>query len=166
MTLTEDLIMAVKTLRPAPLTDAGRARLSAELNALRNEREPQLAALMHDARSQASAAEEGDYMALQEEIARVQGRIQEIEHSLAAERLDESTNADGVVTVGSAVTARDNAGRTHNFVIVSPVEADAGRGQISSASPIGSALLGKRAGEEVSVQAPAGLRTFTLLQVA
>lgn len=157
--------MTTKIRRPAPLTDAGRERLSAELTFLRLTREPQLAAQLHDARDQASAWEEGDYMALQEEIMRVQGRIQELEASLAAERADTSTVPAGVVAIGSKVVARDASGREHSFVIVSPVEADASRGHISAASPIGAALLGMRAGLTVNVKVPAGMRTFTVVSV-
>src|SRR5581483_12265989 len=92
----EAITMAMKTRRPAPLTDAGRARLREELDDLRLVREPQIAALLHEARDQASAAEEGDYMALQEELARIQGRIQELERSLAAERVEEAARPAGV----------------------------------------------------------------------
>ncbi|MFN8559643.1 MAG: GreA/GreB family elongation factor [Dehalococcoidia bacterium] len=157
--------MSTKIQRPAPLTDAGRARLREELNQLRLVREPEIAAQLHEARSQATAWEEGDFMALQEDLARVQGRIIQLERSLAAERLDESAHPVGAVGIGSRVTVRDNTGREHTFVIVSPVEADAGRGHISAQSPIGAALVGGRAGAEVSVKAPAGMRAFTILSV-
>jgi len=157
--------MAMKTQRPAPLTDAGRARLREELDDLRLVREPQIAALLHEARDQASAAEEGDYMALQEELARIQGRIQELERSLAAERVEEAARPAGVVGIGSQVTVIDPAGRRQTFVIVSPVEADPSRGHISAASPIGAALVGRRAGDQVTVKVPAGLRSFTLENV-
>ena len=158
--------MAMKIQQPAPLTDAGRARLCEELEHLRLVREPEIAALLHEARAQASAWEEGDYMAVQEDLARVQGRIKELERSLAAERVEEVPHTAGAVSIGSQVTAQDDAGRQHTFVIVSPVEADAARGHISAASPIGAALVGRRAGEQVSVKVPAGLRAFTLLSVA
>ena len=157
--------MATRIQRPAPLTAAGRARLSEELDRLRTVREPEIAALLHEARGQASAWEEGDYMALQEDLARVQGRIQELERSLAAGEADETPHVQGAVAIGSRVTARDDAGREHTFVLVSPVEADAARGHISAASPIGAVLLGHRAGDTVSVKVPAGLRSFTLLAV-
>lgn len=158
--------MAVKIHRPAPLTDAGRARLRQELDHLRLVREPEIAAQLHEAREQASAWEEGDFMALQEDLIRVQGRIHDIERSLAAERVEESAGTAGLVTIGTRVTARDDTGREHRFVIVSPVEADAARGHISAASPIGAALTGHRAGDEVTVKVPAGVRRFTLLEVA
>ncbi len=158
--------MAMKVQRPVPITDAGRARLRSELDQLRQVREPQVAALLAETRGQASALEEGDYMALQEDLQRIQGRIQELERSLAAERAEEAPTRAGVVTIGSQVTARDNGGREHTFVLVSPVEADAARGHISSSSPIGAALVGRRAGDEVSVKVPAGVRAFTVLNVA
>src|SRR5687768_9903291 len=124
--------MISKTQRPAPITAAGRARLNEELNRLRTEREPALAALLHEARGQASAWEEGDFMALQEDLARVQGRIQELQRSLAAESAEATPHPAGIVAIGSQVTATDNGGRSHTFVIVSPVEADAARGHISA----------------------------------
>lgn len=158
--------MAARIQRLAPLTDAGRARLREELDQLRLVREPEVAAQLHEAREQASAWEEGDFMALQEDLARVQGRIQELERMLGAERLEETAHTAGVVAIGSRVSARDDAGRQHNFVIVSPVEAEAARGHISAASPIGAAFLGRRAGERLSVKVPAGIRHFTLTDVA
>ncbi|MBI2759956.1 MAG: GreA/GreB family elongation factor, partial [Chloroflexi bacterium] len=158
--------MATRIQRPAPLTDAGRARLREELDRLQQVREPQIAALMHEARDQAGAAEEGDFMALQEDLIRVQGRIQELQASLAAERAEEAPHTAGIVSIGSKVSARDNAGREHTFVIVSPVEADASRGHISAASPIGAALIGRKAGDEVNVKVPAGVRAFAVLNVA
>jgi transcription elongation factor GreA len=157
--------MTSKLQRPAPLTAEGRARLNEELHRLRTEREPALAALLHEARGQASAWEEGDFMALQEDLARVQGRIQELERSLAAESAEATPHPAGTVAIGSRVTTTDNTGRTHTFVIVSPVEADAARGHISAESPIGAALLGHRAGDVVSVKVPAGVRTFTIITV-
>lgn len=158
--------MTTRTQRLAPLTDAGRARLNEELERLRTVREPEIAAALHDARQQASAWEEGDYMALQEDLARVHGRIQALERSLAAERAEDVPRSTGAVAIGSRVMVQDDAGREHSFVLVSPVEADAARGHISAASPIGAALLGHRAGEAVTVKVPAGVRTFTVLSVA
>ena len=154
--------MVMKTHRPAPLTDAGRARLNDELQRLRQEREPRIAALLADARSQASALEEGDYLALQEDLAHVQGRIQELEQALTAERVEDTRTPAGVAGIGSHVTAQDEGGRVHTFVIVSPVEADPSRGHISAASPIGGALIGHKAGDSVSVKTPAGARSFTV----
>ena len=51
------------------------------------------------------------------------------------------------------------------FVLVSPLEAGAVRGHVSTASPVGAALLGRRAGDEVQVRVPAGQRVFTVLGV-
>lgn len=71
----------------------------------------------------------------------------------------------GTVGLGSRVTAQDDRGAVQTFVVVRPHEADIAAGRISAAAPVGAALLGSRVGETVAVAVPAGVRTFTLLQV-
>ena len=63
---------------------------------------------------------------------------------------------DGTVVVGSRVTVRDAEGEADSYVVVPPGTGDPQAGRISADSPLGAALLGRRAGEEVDVQAPAG----------
>lgn len=147
-----------------PLTEAGRARLREELEHLCR-REPGLRAHLQDEREQSGGEGAGVYQAF-EELIRVQQRIIELEAALAAGPAEAARPPDGTVAVGSRVTARDEAGRVHTFVIVSPVEADAARGHISATSPVGAALLGCRAGAQVTVTVPTGTRTFTVLRVA
>ena len=99
-----------------------------------------------------------------EDLVRVQRRIQELEPLLAAPPADLEP-PDGTITIGSQVTARDESGRERRFVLVSPLEAGAARGHVSTALPVGLALLGCRTGDRVQVQAPAGQRTFTVTEV-
>jgi transcription elongation factor GreA len=100
-----------------------------------------------------------------EEMARVYERILELERILDRAPEDEAANQPGTAAIGSQVVARDDTGRIRVFVIVSPIEADAGRGHISAASPVGSALLGRRAGDRVTVVVPTGERTFSVISV-
>ncbi len=146
-----------------PLTDAGRVRLREELDHLRG-REPELRAHLQDEREQSGGDGAGAYRAL-EDLVRVQQRILQLEAALTAEGATAASPPDGTVSVGSRVTARDEGGRVHTFVIVSPMEADAGRGHISASSPVGVALLGRRAGAQTTVSVPTGTRTFTVLSV-
>jgi transcription elongation factor GreA len=148
------------------LTAEGRAQLRAELDHLRHEREPEITALLRARREETDGWEaSGYYLALQEELARVQHRIQELEAALTAVPGAAAPHPAGTVAIGSRVRVRNDADREHAYVIVSPLEADAGRGHISAASPIGAALLGHRTGDVVIVKVPAGLRTFTILHV-
>lgn len=66
------------------------------------------------------------------------------------------TNGDGVAVVGSRVTVRDPEGDADTYVMVAPGTGDPRAGRISPESPLGAALLGRRAGEDVEVVAPAG----------
>jgi transcription elongation factor GreA len=151
---------------PGVLTAEGRSRLREELDHLRREREPALAELLRNQREYADSWESsGYYLALQEELAQVQHRIKVLEAALASAGGEVPPHPAGVVAVGSRVIVRNDGGREHSYVIVSPLEADPARGHISSASPIGAGLLGHRAGDVVVVKAPAGTRTFTILHV-
>jgi transcription elongation factor GreA len=150
----------------ATLTAGGRAQLRAELDHLRREREPALVALLRERREQTDQWEGSDfYLGVQEELARVQHRIQELEAALAPEPGEEEPAPPGVVTIGSRVTVRNGASREYTYVIVSPLEADPSRGHISSASPVGAGLLGHRSQDTILVQTPAGLRIFCILRV-
>jgi transcription elongation factor GreA len=75
------------------------------------------------------------------------------------------TDDDGTVVVGSRVTIRDTEGEADSFVLVPPGTGDLRAGRISPESPLGAALVGRRAGEEVDVQAPAGAWRATIVAV-
>jgi transcription elongation factor GreA len=93
----------------------------------------------------------------------MEARIREIEAMLKrAVVVDESANA-GRVRVGTSVTVKNvKTGAVERFNIVGPTEANAADGKISSVSPVGKALLGRRAGDEVEVSAPAGVMRFQI----
>ncbi len=63
---------------------------------------------------------------------------------------------------GAWVTLEDESGKRHRYRLVGPDEFDVARGLVSVASPIGRVLLGKREGDEVTVQRPAGPATFVV----
>jgi transcription elongation GreA/GreB family factor len=70
----------------------------------------------------------------------------------------------GVIRIGSRVRAQDGAGEAE-FCLVDPEDADAMAGQVSVASPLGRALLGRQAGDEVRFRAPGGELAVTVLEV-
>jgi transcription elongation factor GreA len=72
---------------------------------------------------------------------------------------------DGAAVVGSQVTVRDVDGSLDSYALVAPGEADLRAGRISPESPLGAALLGRRAGEEIEVLAPAGPRRVAVIEV-
>jgi transcription elongation factor GreA len=72
---------------------------------------------------------------------------------------------DGIAVVGSRVVIRDDDGSLDTYTLVAPGEADARNGNISPESPLGSALLGRCAGQTATVTAPSGARRVTVEQV-
>ena len=89
-------------------------------------------------------------------------RLETLERVLLEARV---VTPDGTAIVGSRVLTRDADGALESYELVAPGEADPRSGSISPESPLGRALLGRRAGETVEVAAPGGARSVTLVRV-
>jgi transcription elongation factor GreA len=74
-------------------------------------------------------------------------------------------SGDGTAQVGSRVVLAPAGASPARYQLVGALESDVGRGRLSVASPVGAALLGKRAGALVEVDAPSGRRRYELLEV-
>jgi len=152
--------------QPVLLTSEGIEELRRELDYLVNVRRPELARILRRAIQQGDLSENADYIAAKEEQAFLEGRIQQIETMLRNAVLIESNGPAGVVDLGSQVTVLEEGRETPEvFRIVGPAEADPLNGKVSHQSPLGQALLGRRAGDVVTVDAPAGPITFRVLEV-
>jgi transcription elongation factor GreA len=146
-----------------PLTAAGRAALEAELDALRRKRS-EVVARIASTRSEGDLSENAGYHQAREDQARLEGRVATIEAQLRTAVIIDQGTSDGTVRLGSTVIVEDEFGQTE-YTIVGPAEADPLAGRLSHLSPVGSALLGRRPGDQVAVQAPSGERTVTVTQV-
>ena len=94
------------------------------------------------------------------------GEIVEIETKLKyAVIIDESTLKKGVVSLGSKVQFTLNDGKPLSYELVGTTEADVELGRISNESPIGNALLGRKAGDVIEVVVPAGITSLTIKKV-
>jgi len=152
---------------PVLLTAEGLARLEAELKELRTTRRAEVAQAIHEAQELGFAQIDGQYEEAKNQQAFLEGRIMEIEHLLERAQIIEETNgSSGIVRVGSTVTVRPKGGRQPStYRVVGPAEADPAAGRISHESPVGRALLGKKAGDKVQVQAPAGVVEMTVVSI-
>lgn len=147
------------------LTPEGRADLENELNTLRNDRLPALAARLADAREDpATRDEDAGLLELQEEQRRLERRATELERLLASAR-EIAPTSGGVVALGSRVEIEED-GEHEAFQLVDPREANAAEGRISIISPVGKALLGHKVGDEVMVPLPGGDRRLHVVSVA
>jgi transcription elongation factor GreA len=101
-----------------------------------------------------------------EEVARWDDRIYELQEMIGRAQIIEGRSNSGVAEPGSTLEVEDDEGETIVYHLVGAVEADPGRGRISVESPVGRALVGKRAGERISVEVPAGMVELTIKTVS
>ncbi len=125
-----------------------------------------VAARIHAAQEQGTSQNDAEYEDAKQEQGMVEGRILEIEDYLRRARIIDEKKAHGAarVQVGSGVQVEQD-GKKRHYQIVGLPEADPTNGKISNESPVGSALLGKAAGETVEVNAPRGVIKIKLLKI-
>ena len=145
------------------LTAQGYTDLKEELNTLINER-PKIAEEIRKAAADKDFKENAPLDAAKEYQGQVEARIKELEATLQmAVILDEKRNSDITITIGATVVITDlGFNEQIQYTLVDAREADPSKGKISIASPIGQALLGRRKGDEVNVNAPAGVMTYNI----
>lgn len=142
------------------LTKDGEEKLKAELNHLINDERPKIIEALASARAQGDLKENADYDAARNRQGEVEGRIKEIEHILAnAKVIKEDRNNDKVVGIGSHVTIKaSNERNEEEYDIVGTVEADPINNKISNESPLGMALCGHKAGDEIEIKGKVSYR--------
>lgn len=151
--------------KQAKLTKAGFESLKAELEDLINNKRPKLVDRLAFARTQGDLTENSDYTNAKEELDFLDGRISELEDVIkTAVIADSNGSANGGVSVGTKVTVKVG-GQEHVFHIVGEWEADPSQKKISHESPLGQALLGRKKGETVEVDAPAGKIIYEIIEV-
>lgn len=144
------------------ITKEGRAELQKELEELKARRAP-IAERIADARSLGDLSENADYDAAREEQGQVESRISEIDDILLNATIITPKKGSKVV-VGSKVEIK-TGGKKFSYMLVGPVEADPLEGKISDESPIGKALLGKKAGDSFEIDTPKGKAKYVVEKV-
>ncbi len=148
------------------LTRDGYRKLQDELDYLRTYKRQEIAERLHEAMDGGELIENAEYEAAKNEQAFVEGRIKELEILLAMARvIDETPPAADVVQVGSTVTIQEEGLESEQYTIVGAAEANPADGRISNESPLGKALLNRKIGEKVQVDAPAGTFVVSILKV-
>jgi transcription elongation factor GreA len=136
--------------KPEPLTRAQKEQLETELAELEGPKRAAIVEAIASARSFGDLSENFEYHAAKNEQGLLERRIRLLRDRLdRAVLVDESAAAAGVVGVGSKVEVEDEQGGTMEFEISSV-------GGVSPDSPVGQALMGAKAGDEVEIQAPKG----------
>lgn len=147
------------------LTKEGNEKLKDELERLLNVERKKIAEKIKTAKEYGDLSENSEYSDAKEQQSFVEGRILELEHILKNSEIidDKNLNCD-LVGIGCTVHLVAEKGEL-KYRIVGSAEADPEKGYISNESPIGQALLGKKKGDEVEVQVPAGKMKYKIKKV-
>lgn len=160
------LLVRQGLLENVSLTQQGYVELEAELAALKSKR-PQLIEEMRRAAADKDFRENAPLAAAREQRGHLEGRIRELEETLkAATIIGEEQKSDLKANIGDSLVLCDLAsGEELRYIIVDPREVDPTHGKISSASPLGRALIGRGEGEIVEVAVPAGKLRYQVKRV-
>jgi transcription elongation factor GreA len=147
------------------LTPEGYEKLEGELNHLKTVRRPEVAQAIHEAKMDGDVSENAGYEEAKRQQAFLEGRIMTVEAMLKNAVIIESSGPSDTVILGSQVTVVEEGLDPETYTIVGSVEADPGDGRISNESPLGKALIGRRAGDKVAFDTPGGQIEMELLRI-
>jgi transcription elongation factor GreA len=149
------------------LTRDGLKKLEEELNFLRTTRRAQVAERLHNAQEDGELIENAEYEDAKNEQAFLEGKILSLESMLSsAVIIAENGTSNGMVNLGSKVTIKESGGgKPEVYQLVGAAEANPKDGRISNESPLGRALLGRKVGDDIKVNAPSGTITFRVVAI-
>jgi transcription elongation factor GreA len=144
-----------------PITPAGLAALEAELEGLETVGRRAMAERIRAARELGDLSENAEYHIAKDDQAHLETRIKRLRERRNNALVVEADVDDSVLGFGRTAEVLDEeSGNVYAWTIVGPAEADLAQGRLSAQSPVAKALLGRRAGESVEVQAPRGARRY------
>ncbi len=146
------------------ITKQGFESLKKDLGELMDVKRPKLVERLSYARSQGDLSENSDYQNAKEELEFLDGRISELQEVLKNAVVVSGKSKNDEASIGTKITLKVN-GKKHIYQIVGDWEADPINKKISHTSPLGQALVGKKAGDKVEVEAPAGKITYKILAI-
>jgi transcription elongation factor GreA len=154
-------------MKKIPITPNGYQKLQEELKRLLKVERPRNIKAIAEARSHGDLSENAEYHAAKERQSFIEGRIQEIQTNLAlADVIDPSKISQDKIAFGAKVKVLDaNTGEEKIFTLVGSDEADVKNGKISINSPVAKSLIGKSAGDIVTVKAPARTIEYEILEI-
>lgn len=150
------------------LSKEGYAKLDAELRDLKTRGRKKIAEDIAEARAKGDLSENAEYDAAKEAQGHLETRIAELENTLATSRIidEKNLNTSKVYMLSKVTILNKKMNKEMTYTLVSKDEADFSAGKISVDSPIGQALLGKKAGEVVHVKVPAGMLELEIKNIS
>lgn len=146
------------------LTEEGYTKLQNELKELIDDKKPHALERLQKARAMGDLRENSEYSAAKEELSFIEGRIAELEELIKNAEVIKTKAKAGTVQIGDTIMVEKN-GASEEYTIVGEFEADPMAKKLSNTSPIGKALIGKKIGQSVDVEVPAGKITYTIKDI-
>lgn len=148
-------------------TKEGLDRLNKELNELKSKGRSDIAKQIAEARDKGDLSENAEYDAAKDAQGHLEAKIAQLEDLLSNARLLDETKIDtSSASILSKVTIKNKKnGASFTYMLVSEEEADLKAGKLSTQSPIGKGLLGKKKGEVAKVKTPAGEIEFEIVNI-
>lgn len=148
------------------MTYEGLKKLEDELQDLKVNRRKEVAQKIKEAREQGDLSENAEYDAAKDEQRDIEARIEEIEKILKNAEVADDEFGAGVINLGSTVTVYDcEFDEELVFKLVGSTEAKSLENKISNEAPLGKALIGKVAGDEVEAETPSGIMKYKVINV-
>ena len=150
-----------------PVTKQGFEALKKELEQLKKVERPQNIRAIEEARAHGDLSENAEYAAAKDRQGFIEGRIGELEFKLANIDVIETDKLpkDRAVFGSKVVLENIETGEDVSYQLVGPDESDIENGRISVSSPLGKAIVGRKPGDELSLQVPGGRRTYELVEI-
>lgn len=146
------------------LTKDGIEKLKSELEELTTSERAKVATKLKEAKEYGDLSENIQWDDAKDQQAFIEGRIAEIEHILKHASIIESPRKKDAVDLGCTVHLELEDGK-QIYTIVGSTEANPEEGKISNESPIGQALIGKKPGDEITIEVPSGEMTYKILKI-
>jgi len=150
-----------------PVTRRGYEALKRELESLKRIERPQNIKAIEEARSHGDLSENAEFHAAKDRQGFIEGRIAELEYKLANADIIETKKLpkDRAVFGSRVVLENIETGEDVQYQLVGSDESDIEKGRISVSSPLGKAILGKKPGDELTLQVPGGKRAYELVDI-
>ncbi len=150
-----------------PVTKEGFDTLKKELENLKKVERPQNIKAIEEARAHGDLSENAEYAAAKDRQGFIEGRINDLEFKLANIDIIETDKLpkDRAVFGSKVVLENIETGEDVSYQLVGPDESDIENGRISVSSPLGRAIIGRKPGDELSLQVPGGRRTYELVEI-
>jgi len=154
-------------LEQVPITKEGYEALKKELEYLKKVERPKNIKAIEEARAHGDITENAEFEAAKDRQAFIDGRLSDLEYKLGrADIIDSKTlSKDRAVFASSVVLENIDTGENVKYQLVGPDEANIEKGRISVSSPLGKAIIGKKPGNEIILQAPGGKRSYELVEI-